>query len=119
MPLHPRTRKLAECANIVPGKNVAWLEPASYFAMLGYIEHAAFVVTDSGGVQKEAYYLGKRCITAHDETEWTELVACDANRVVGHDPAALEWHLTGLPCLWQRIAMYMVKAMQVSGWQGF
>jgi UDP-GlcNAc3NAcA epimerase len=89
MPLHPRTRKLADRENIVPGTNVCWLEPASYFAMLGYIEHAAFVVTDSGGVQKEAYYLGKRCVTARDETEWTELVACDANRVVGSDPAAL------------------------------
>jgi UDP-GlcNAc3NAcA epimerase len=89
MPLHPRTRKLAESHGIVPGKNVCWLEPVSYFAMLGYIEHSAFVVTDSGGVQKEAYYLGKRCITTRDETEWTELTACGANRLVGSKPAAL------------------------------
>ena len=46
-------------------------------------------MTDSGGVQKEAFFLGKRCITVRDETEWTELVACGANRVVGADPAAI------------------------------
>ena len=46
-------------------------------------------MTDSGGVQKEAFFLGKRCITVRDETEWTELVACDANCLVGPDPAAI------------------------------
>ena len=89
LPLHPRTRKLAAAHGIVIAGRIQPLEPVSYFAMLGYIERSKFVVTDSGGVQKEAFFLGKRCITVRDETEWTELVAQDANRVVGADPSAI------------------------------
>lgn len=89
LPLHPRTRQLADREGIVIGGCIEPLEPVSYLAMLGYIERSALVVTDSGGVQKEAYFLGKRCITVRDETEWTELVACGANRVVGADPTAI------------------------------
>ena len=55
LPLHPRTRKLAGAQGIVLGGRIRPLEPVSYFAMLGYIERSAFVVTDSGGVQKEAF----------------------------------------------------------------
>jgi UDP-GlcNAc3NAcA epimerase len=89
LPLHPRTRKTLQREQIVPGGRVTLLQPASYFAMLGYLERCRFVVTDSGGVQKEAYFLGKRCITVRDETEWTELVACGANRLAGADAAAI------------------------------
>jgi UDP-GlcNAc3NAcA epimerase len=100
LPLHPRTRKLLDRHPIVAGGAIEFMEPLSYLAMLGYLERAAFVVTDSGGVQKEAYFLGKRCITVRDETEWTELVACGANRVVGADPAAIRdsfsWAVTPL-----------------------
>ena len=89
LPLHPRTRKTMEREGIVPGGRVTLLEPVSYFAMLGYLERCCFVVTDSGGVQKEAYFLGKRCITVRDETEWTELVACGANRLAGAETPAI------------------------------
>ena len=85
VPLHPRTRKTLEREGIAAGGHVTLLEPVSYLAMLGYLLRCSFVVTDSGGVQKEAYFLGKRCITVRDETEWTELVACGANRLVGAD----------------------------------
>ncbi len=85
LPLHPRTRKTMEQERIAPASRVTLLEPVSYLAMLGYLERSSFVVTDSGGVQKEAYFLGKRCITVRDETEWVELVACDANRLAGAD----------------------------------
>jgi len=85
LPLHPRTRTTIEREGIVPPDRVQLMEPASYLAMLGYLERCRFVVTDSGGVQKEAYFLGKRCITVRDETEWTELVACGANRLAGAD----------------------------------
>ncbi len=103
LPLHPRTRKLADGQGIVIGGRIRLLEPVSYFAMLGYIERCEFVVTDSGGIQKEAFFLGKRCITVRDETEWTELVACGANRLAGADPAAIRrafsWAMEPLgPC---------------------
>jgi UDP-GlcNAc3NAcA epimerase len=76
------------------------LEPLSYLNMLGHLDHCTFVITDSGGLQKEAYFFGKRCITVRDETEWTELVECGANRVVGADEsrlrAAFSWAMEPL-----------------------
>jgi UDP-GlcNAc3NAcA epimerase len=97
LPLHPRTRKFLQQEAIQLDDRVRLLEPVSYFAMLGYLERCSFVVTDSGGLQKEAYFLGKRCITVRDETEWTELVTCGANRLAGADPdairAAFAWAL--------------------------
>ncbi len=89
VPLHPRTRKTMEREGIVPGGRVRLVEPLSYLAMLGCLERCRFVVTDSGGVQKEAYFFGKRCITVRDETEWTELVSCGANRLVGAEAARI------------------------------
>jgi UDP-GlcNAc3NAcA epimerase len=95
LPLHPRTRKFLHQEAIELDRRVRVLEPISYFAMLGCLEQCAFVVTDSGGLQKEAYFLGKRCITVRDETEWTELVACGANRLAGANAdsirAAFDW----------------------------
>jgi UDP-N-acetylglucosamine 2-epimerase len=71
--------------------------------MLGHLQACAFVITDSGGVQKEAFYFGKKCITVRDETEWTELVVCGANRVVGTEAAAIRgafaWAMQPLPPL--------------------
>jgi len=89
LPLHPRTRKLLDPSWLPAGGPVRLTEPLSYFAMLGHLEHCSFVVTDSGGLQKEAFFFGRRCITVRDETEWTELVAAGANRVVGADYDAI------------------------------
>jgi UDP-GlcNAc3NAcA epimerase len=89
LPLHPRTRKAVESEGIPLEGSVQAVEPLPYFAMLGHLEHCAFVITDSGGLQKEAYFFGKKCVTVRDETEWTELVEAGANRVVGADPDAL------------------------------
>jgi UDP-GlcNAc3NAcA epimerase len=89
LPLHPRTRKLLQQEGIEPDGPITLLDPVSYFAMLGYLERCSFVITDSGGLQKEAYFLGKRCITVRDETEWIELVACGANKLAGADPDAI------------------------------
>ena len=83
LPLHPRTRKILTQEGIAVHGQVRLLEPFSYFAMLGHLQACSFVVTDSGGLQKEAYYFGKKCVTVRDKTEWRELVACGANRVVG------------------------------------
>jgi UDP-GlcNAc3NAcA epimerase len=69
--------------------------------MLGHLQACTFVVTDSDGLQKEAYYFGKKCITVRDETERVELVACGANKVVGTATAAIcgayAWAIQPLP----------------------
>lgn len=87
LPLHPRTRKALQQASIEPREPLRLIDPLPYLAMLGHLKECQFVMTDSGGLQKEAYFAGKRCLTLRDETEWTELVACGANRLVGADPA--------------------------------
>lgn len=89
LPLHPRTRHTLERERIVVTGQMHLLAPLSYLAMLGHLERCAFVVTDSGGLQKEAFFFGKKCITVRDETEWLELVECGANRVVGADATAI------------------------------
>lgn len=89
LPLHPRTKKAFESAGLTLPGNIRIRPPYSYLEMIGLVAHARFVMTDSGGLQKEAYFLGKRCITLRDETEWTELLDIGANKVVGTDPVAI------------------------------
>lgn len=87
LPLHPRTaRRLPDID--VPG-NVHLLEPLSYLQMLTLVEHAHGVLTDSGGLQKEAYWLGTPCVTLRDETEWVETTVNGWNHIVGADPNAI------------------------------
>src|SRR4051812_49303337 len=75
-PVHPRTRRaLAGTA----ASNVRLVEPVGYLDMLQLQASARLVLTDSGGVQKEAYWLGTPCLTLRDETEWTETVAAGWN----------------------------------------
>ncbi|MFY4258498.1 non-hydrolyzing UDP-N-acetylglucosamine 2-epimerase [Achromobacter xylosoxidans] len=86
LPLHPRTRKLLAHAGVVsiPG-NVKVIEPVSFLDMIRLEESARAIVTDSGGVQKEAYFFGVPCLTTRDETEWVETVSSGWNRLVGAD----------------------------------
>lgn len=97
--LHPRTRAVVEKNGVKWPSNVIVHEPFSYFNMLGYLKACSFVITDSGGLQKEAYFFGKKCVTVRDETEWTELVEAGANRVAGTEPdriaEAIEWAANG------------------------
>lgn len=81
LPLHPRTRQFFETLNIVP--NFKIIDPVGYLTMLGLLENCSFVLTDSGGLQKEAYLKKKYCITMRDETEWIELVQHNVNFVAG------------------------------------
>lgn len=83
MPLHPRTRKII--ANL--GINVSFdvIDPVGYLEMLWLINCSKAVVTDSGGLQKEAYFFQKPCVTTRDQTEWTELVDNGVNVLVGAD----------------------------------
>ena len=81
-PVHPRTKKkLAETGCVLEA--VATIEPVSYFEMLLLEGRARFVVTDSGGVQKEAYFFRVPCITLRDETEWAETLAKNCNVLTG------------------------------------
>lgn len=82
-PLHPRTRKLAaENGLELP---FAVIDPVGYFDMIELLKHCQAVVTDSGGLQKEAYFFSKPCITLRDETEWTELIDSGCNVLAGAD----------------------------------
>ena len=71
-PAHPRVRKAIALAGMAMPANVLLCAPAPYFAMLGLQRDARVVLTDSGGVQKEAYVLGVPCVTLRAETEWPE-----------------------------------------------
>lgn len=84
LPLHPRTKKILTENNIAL-KNVVIIEPVGYFDMLHLEGHCDAIFTDSGGVQKEAFFFQKPCITLRDETEWVELVKHGYNCLVGAD----------------------------------
>lgn len=81
VPLHPRTAKILKDKKIEIDFKI--IEPVGYFDMLQLITNCKLVLTDSGGLQKEAYFFNKYCITFRDETEWIELVNHGYNQVVG------------------------------------
>lgn len=80
LPLHPRTRQAAERHGLVFGV-LKLLQPVGYVDMAALLDGCAEVLTDSGGLQKEAYFHRKPCVTLRSETEWTETVACGWNRL--------------------------------------
>jgi UDP-GlcNAc3NAcA epimerase len=82
LPLHPRTRARIES---MPAR-IRVLDPVGYLDMLALEDAAAVIVTDSGGVQKEAYFLGKPCVTLRVRTEWIETVEAGWNALVDADP---------------------------------
>ncbi len=86
LPLHPRTRGALERAGMPLPDNVVRLEPVGYFQMTALLSACELVLTDSGGLQKEAYWHGKRCVTLRDETEWVETVEAGWNAIVGAEP---------------------------------
>lgn len=91
LPLHPRTRQKLESASLLERANnhLRLISPVSYLEMIGLEANATAICTDSGGVQKEAFFFQCPCITLRDETEWTELVTGGFNQVVGADPDAI------------------------------
>ncbi|HEY5058156.1 MAG TPA: UDP-N-acetylglucosamine 2-epimerase (non-hydrolyzing) [Gaiellaceae bacterium] len=84
-PAHPRTRG---CLGPLPA-NVRLLEPLGYLDMAALVSQARVLVTDSGGLQKEAYWYGVPCVTARPSTEWKDTVELGANVLVDDDPARL------------------------------
>lgn len=97
IPLHPRTRKLMETLMdkeilnaIKSNKLIKIIEPVSFLDMIALEANATLVATDSGGVQKEAYFFKKPCIILREQTEWTELVDCGAAKLTGADQAKIK-----------------------------
>jgi len=84
LPLHPRTEKIIKDLDIKTD-NLTIIEPIGYLEMVWLIDNSKLVMTDSGGLQKEAYFFEKPCITLRDETEWVELVENGFNILVGAD----------------------------------
>ncbi len=82
LPLHPRTKKIIQKLNLNT-QNLTIIEPVGYLEMVWLIDNCSLVMTDSGGLQKEAYFFQKQCITLRDETEWVELVNNGFNTLVG------------------------------------
>ncbi|MFN0173366.1 MAG: non-hydrolyzing UDP-N-acetylglucosamine 2-epimerase [Saprospiraceae bacterium] len=87
LPLHPRTQKLLEKNGLQI--NAIILPPLGYFDMLSLLQNCCVVMTDSGGLQKEAYFFGKFCLTLRDDTEWAELVEEGFNFLVGADKSLI------------------------------
>lgn len=84
LPIHPRTRKIIASLQLNT-EHLTLIDPVGYLEMLWLLKSCGLVVTDSGGVQKEAFFMGKACVTMRDQTEWVELVTCGANQLVGAD----------------------------------
>jgi UDP-GlcNAc3NAcA epimerase len=90
-PLHPRTREVLRAK--FPGwsahQRLQLIDPLGYLDMLSLVSHAQLTLTDSGGLQKEAFFLGCRCITLREETEWVETIHAGGNILTGVEPNAV------------------------------
>jgi len=93
LPLHPRTRACVKRYGyerlLAANPAILAIEPVSFLDMILLEKHAKLVLTDSGGVQKEAYFHGVPCITLRDETEWVETLAAGWNRLAGAIPSQI------------------------------
>ena len=85
LPFHPRTKNILAKSRIILDENIHIIEPVGYLEMIWLIQNAMMIMTDSGGLQKEAFFFHKPCITLRDETEWVELVEHNFNVLAGAD----------------------------------
>ncbi|MBX9850857.1 MAG: UDP-N-acetylglucosamine 2-epimerase (non-hydrolyzing) [Cytophagaceae bacterium] len=83
LPLHPRTKKALDASDIKV--NFTIIEPVGYLDMIQLIKHSSLILTDSGGLQKEAFFFKKNCVTLRNETEWIELIENGFNILAGTD----------------------------------
>lgn len=95
MPLHPRTKK--SLGKMIVPDNIKIIKPVGYLLMLLLIERSKAVITDSGGLQKEAFWLKRPCITLRRETEWRETLVGGWNRLVDADPKLIKRAVMELP----------------------
>jgi UDP-GlcNAc3NAcA epimerase len=85
-PVHPRARKIINEINFNSKPDLHLIDPVGYLEMVALVDAARLVLTDSGGLQKEAYWLGVPCVTLRNETEWVETVEAGWNVLVGPEP---------------------------------
>jgi len=86
LPLHPRTKKIISNSQLTThNSQLIFIEPIGYLEMIYLLQNCSLVMTDSGGLQKEAFFFEKPCVTLRDETEWVELVENGFNKIVGAD----------------------------------
>lgn len=88
-PIHPRTRKIISRNNINIPSNIHLIDPVGYLEILLLQQMCKLIITDSGGMQKEAYFMRKQCITLRDQTEWVETVESGWNSLVGTNRQAI------------------------------
>ena len=88
-PIHPRTKKLLEQYSLCFSDKVKVVDPVGYFEMLVLEKNASLILTDSGGVQKEAFFYKVPCVTMRDETEWVETIELGFNVIAGADSTSI------------------------------
>lgn len=92
MAIHPRTNNLMKTFELEKEvfRNISFIEPQSYFDNLTYLHHCEGLITDSGGMQKEAYWLKKKCVTIRKETEWVETLESGNNTLLFDNLSSIE-----------------------------
>lgn len=102
MAIHPRTINLMNTFKLEKNsyKNINFIEPQSYFDNLSYLNHSAGLITDSGGMQKEAYWLEKKCVTIRKETEWFETLENESNTLIFEKLSELQNILDKITTIW-------------------
>ena len=96
LPLHPRTKKIISNSQLkINNSELIFIDPVGYLEMIYLLKNCKMVMTDSGGLQKEAFFFHKPCVTLRDETEWIELVENGYNMIVGsnYDKIISGFHL--------------------------
>jgi UDP-N-acetylglucosamine 2-epimerase len=105
-PIHPRARKVLEASNLHLAPHVRLIDPVGYVDMVALAGSARMILTDSGGLQKEAYWLGVPCVTLRDETEWVETVEAGWNVLAGSDARSITEAVSSFRPSSPRAALY-------------
>lgn len=104
MSLHPRTKNLIQryAIDLSQFPNIQMIDPQSYFDNLNYLFFSDGLITDSGGMQKEAYWLEKKCVTIRKETEWVETIKLKGNTLLFDDISEMAKDIKKQPTSWHK-----------------